>query len=180
MFSFRFLTLTLRDPLSLMLRMSLKTNSVSFPEIMIWRVHFKLMDIFGPQDYKDWFINKDCHLHLPIQVRVINSAVSISLKYLSHYVWFINSSFYWLVCSFLSGDRLVQDVVPNPLEVISVGQTLKRTYFANPIPNQIPEVQKHAKLSPGSEQLHEIASQDISHGSNFSSHSFIQWGYYQM
>ena len=100
--------------------------------------------------------------------------MSISLKYLSHRVWFINSSFSLLVCSFLSGDRLVQDVVPNPLEVISVGQTLKRTYFPNQIPNQIPEAQKHAKLSPGSEQLHEIASQDISHGSNFSSHLFIQ------
>ncbi|KAG7013571.1 Protein phosphatase 2C 70 [Cucurbita argyrosperma subsp. argyrosperma] len=57
------------------------------------------------------------------------------------------------------GDRSVPDVVPDHLEVISVGQTLKRTYFAN----QIPEIQKHSKLSPECDQLHEISSQDASH-----------------
>ncbi|XP_023006288.1 protein phosphatase 2C 70-like [Cucurbita maxima] len=56
-------------------------------------------------------------------------------------------------------DRPVPDVVPDHLEVISVGQTLKRTYFAN----QIPEIQKHSKLSPECDQLHEISSQDASH-----------------
>lgn len=86
----------------------------------------------------------------------------MSLKHLFHCIWSVNPSF-------ISGDRLVTDVVHDPLEDISVGQTLKRTYFSN----QIPEVQKHAKLSRGSDQLHEIASQDISHGSNFSSHSLI-------
>lgn len=74
-----------------------------------------------------------------------------------------------MVYSFLSGDRLVPDVVPDSLEDIAVGQTLKRSYFTS----QIPEVQKHANRSLGSDQLHEFASQAISHGSNFSSHSFI-------
>ena len=95
----------------------------------------------------------------------------MSFEHLSHCIWFIDSSFFfWIMYSFLSGDRSFPDVVPDHLEVISVGQTLKRTYFAN----QIPEIQKHSKLSPECDQLHEISSQDASHESNFSSHSFIQ------
>ena len=78
-------------------------------------------------------------------------------------------NFSWVIYSFLSGDRLVPDVVADPLDDISVGQTLKRSYFTS----QIPEVRKHAKPSIGSDQPHESASQVISHGSNLSSHSFI-------
>ncbi|KAG7026249.1 Protein phosphatase 2C 70 [Cucurbita argyrosperma subsp. argyrosperma] len=61
------------------------------------------------------------------------------------------------------GDRLVPDVVADPLDDISVGQTLKRSYFTS----QIPEVRKHAKPSIGSDQPHESASQVISHGRSY-------------